>query len=198
MPGGVFSAVLAVMAVIFVLGFFLDTFEIIFIVVPITAPALIKLGVDPIWLGVMIGVNLQASFLTPPFGFALFYLRSVAPHEDYDDRLTRKKIAKVTTGQIYWGAVPFVVIQVVMVGLVIAFPGMVTSSIDKPVSKEAIESIQLETEPGGYGEQEGEKAQEGEEGADADADGKPSGEAREDDLAAELQREMAAEKKKGK
>jgi hypothetical protein len=143
-------------------------------------------------------VNMQTSFMHPPFGFALFYLRSVAPHEDYEDRLTRKKIDKITTGQIYWGAVPFVVIQVVMVGLVIAFPGMVTSSIDKPVSKEAIESIQLETEPGGYGEQEGEKVQEGEEDAEAEADGKPSGEDKEDDLAAELQREMAAEKKKGK
>ena len=113
MPGGVFSAVLAVMAVIFVLGFFLDTFEIIFIVVPIAAPALIKLGVDPIWLGVMIGMNLQTSFLTPPFGFALFYLRGVA------GKLLR-------TVDIYRGVVPFVALQVLGMALVWLTPGMAT------------------------------------------------------------------------
>jgi len=113
MPGGVFSAVLAVMLVIFVLGFFLDTFEIIFIVVPIAAPALIKLGVDPIWLGVMIGVNLQTSFLTPPFGFALFYLRGVA------GKLLR-------TIDIYKGVVPFVALQVLGMALLWLVPGMAT------------------------------------------------------------------------
>jgi tripartite ATP-independent transporter DctM subunit len=114
LPGGVFMAVLAVMVVIFVLGFFLDTFEIIFIVVPITAPALIKLGVDPIWLGVMIGMNLQASFLTPPFGFALFYLRGVAS-------------TLVRTVDIYKGVVPFVALQLVGITLVALAPGMATS-----------------------------------------------------------------------
>jgi len=114
LPGGIFMAVLAVMIVIFVLGFFLDTFEIIFIVVPITAPALIKLGVDPIWLGVMIGVNLQASFLTPPFGFALFYLRGVAS-------------ALVRTVDIYKGVVPFVGLQLVGITLVALFPNLATS-----------------------------------------------------------------------
>jgi TRAP-type mannitol/chloroaromatic compound transport system permease large subunit len=113
MPGGVFSAVLAVMAVIFVLGFFLDTFEIIFIVVPIAAPALIKLGVDPIWLGVMIGMNLQTSFLTPPFGFALFYLRGVA------GKLLR-------TADIYRGVLPFVALQVFGMALVWLTPSMAT------------------------------------------------------------------------
>jgi tripartite ATP-independent transporter DctM subunit len=113
MPGGVFTAVLAVMLVIFVLGFFLDTFEIIFIVVPIAAPALIKLGVDPVWLGVMIGVNLQTSFLTPPFGFALFYLRGVA------GKLLR-------TAEIYRGVVPFVVLQVIGLAVVWAAPGLAT------------------------------------------------------------------------
>nr|MCU0955669.1 TRAP transporter large permease subunit [Hyphomicrobium sp.] len=106
-------AVLAVMLVIFVLGFFLDTFEIIFIVVPIAAPALIKLGVDPIWLGVMIGVNLQTSFLTPPFGFALFYLRGVA------GKLLR-------TAEIYRGVVPFVVLQVIGLTLLWMAPGLAT------------------------------------------------------------------------
>jgi tripartite ATP-independent transporter DctM subunit len=114
LPGGIFMAVLAVMIVIFVLGFFLDTFEIIFIVVPITAPALIKLGVDPIWLGVMIGVNLQASFLTPPFGFALFYLRGAAS-------------ALVRTVDIYKGVVPFVGLQLVGITLVALFPNLATS-----------------------------------------------------------------------
>ena len=109
LPGGTFSAVLAVMLVIFFLGFFLDTFEIIFVVVPIAAPALIKLGVDPVWLGVMIGVNLQTSFLTPPFGFALFYLRGVAG-----------KMLK--TIEIYQGVVPFVALQVLGLGLLWALP----------------------------------------------------------------------------
>jgi hypothetical protein len=102
------------MAVIFVLGFFLDTFEIIFIVVPIAAPALIKLGVDPLWLGVMIGVNLQTSFLTPPFGFALFYLRGVA------GRLVR-------TVDIYKGVFPFVALQVLGLAILWAIPQMATS-----------------------------------------------------------------------
>jgi len=107
-----------------VLGFFLDTFEIIFIVVPIAAPALIKLGVDPIWLGVMIGVNLQASFLTPPFGFALFYLRGVAG-----------KVLR--TVDIYRGAVPFVALQVVGMGLVWAIPSMATYLPDTLFGHEA-------------------------------------------------------------
>ena len=163
LPGGQLGFLIVVNILVFVLAFFLDFFELAFIIIPLLGPVAEKMGIDLVWFGVLMAVNMQTSFMHPPFGFALFYLRSVAPHEDYEDRLTRKKIAKVTTGQIYWGAVPFVVIQVVMVSLVIAFPGMVTSSIDKPVSKEAIESIQLETEPGGYGEQEGEKAQDGEE-----------------------------------
>ena len=124
MPGGTFAAVLAVMALIFVLGFFLDTFEIIFIVVPIAAPALIKLGVDPIWLGVMIGVNLQTSFLTPPFGFALFYLRGVA------QKLVR-------TAEIYRGVIPFVALQLVGVALLWLAPGMATRLPDRLFAQEA-------------------------------------------------------------
>jgi hypothetical protein len=91
----------------------------------------IKLGIDPVWFGVLLAVNMQTSFMHPPFGFALFYLRSVAPHEDHTDRVTKKPIAKVTTGQIYWGAVPFVLIQVVMVGLIIAFPNLVSGGLAK-------------------------------------------------------------------
>ena len=110
---------------VFVLAFFLDFFELAFIIVPLLAPAADKLGIDLIWFGVLLGVNMQTSFMHPPFGFALFYLRSVAARVPYLDRITGKQIAPITTGQIYWGAVPFVIIQVVMVGLTIAFPQMV-------------------------------------------------------------------------
>jgi tripartite ATP-independent transporter DctM subunit len=113
MPGGATGAMITVMVIMFVLGFILDTFEIIFIVLPITAPTLLLLGVDPIWLGVMVGVNLQTSFLTPPFGFSLFYLRGVAPNS-------------VSTGQIYRGVVPFVFLQIIAIALLFIFPGLVT------------------------------------------------------------------------
>jgi tripartite ATP-independent transporter DctM subunit len=113
LPGGVVGAVIVVMAIMFLLGFILDTFEIIFIVIPITAPILLDLGVDPVWLGVLVGMNLQTSFLTPPFGFALFYLRGVAPDN-------------VTTGMIYRGAIPFVLLQVVALALMFLVPGLAT------------------------------------------------------------------------
>jgi hypothetical protein len=93
LPGGAIGAMIVVMLIMFVLGFILDTFEIIFIVIPITAPVLLLLGLDPVWVGVMVGVNLQTSFLTPPFGFSLFYLRGVAPN-------------RISTGMIYRGAIP--------------------------------------------------------------------------------------------
>ncbi len=112
MPGGAMGAMIVVMIIMFVLGFILDTFEIIFIVLPITAPTLLLLGIDPVWLGVMIGVNLQTSFLTPPFGFSLFYLRGVAPNS-------------VSTGMIYKGAIPFVALQVFAIALLFIFPGLV-------------------------------------------------------------------------
>lgn len=112
-PGGVVGAMATVMAVMFVLGFFLDFIEITFVVVPLVAPALLAHGVSPVWLGVMMAVNLQTSFLTPPFGFALFYLRGVAPPE-------------MTTGQIYRGAIPFIMIQVLTLLLLALFPGLAT------------------------------------------------------------------------
>ncbi len=113
MPGGAFGAMFVVMALMFLLGFFLDFIEIVFVVVPIVGPVLLMMGLDPIWLGVMIAVNLQTSFLTPPFGFALFYLRGVAPPE-------------IKTTDIYVGIAPFVVIQLVGLGLVGAFPALAT------------------------------------------------------------------------
>jgi TRAP-type mannitol/chloroaromatic compound transport system permease large subunit len=126
LPGGPLGFLIFVNIFVFFLAFFLDFFEIAFIVVPLLAPAAERLGIDLIWFGVILGVNMQTSFMHPPFGFALFYLRSVAARESYIDRVTGKRMEPVTTGQIYWGAVPFVVIQVIMVILVIAFPSMVT------------------------------------------------------------------------
>jgi len=125
LPGGQIGFLVFVNAFVFVLAFFLDFFELAFIVIPLLGPAAEKLGIDLIWFGVILGVNMQTSFMHPPFGFALFYLRSVAPKEPYADRLTGKQMPGVTTGQIYWGAVPFVIIQVIAVGMVIAFPAMV-------------------------------------------------------------------------
>jgi TRAP-type mannitol/chloroaromatic compound transport system permease large subunit len=125
LPGGETGFLIGVNLLVFVLAFFLDFFELAFIIVPLLAPAADKLGIDLIWFGVLLGVNMQTSFMHPPFGFALFYLRSVAARVPYLDRITGKQIAPVTTGQIYWGAVPFVLIQVIMIGLTIAFPQMV-------------------------------------------------------------------------
>ncbi len=114
LPGGVFSAMLLTMALMFVLGFFLDFIEIVFVVVPIVGPAiLMNEGISPVWFAIMIAVNIQTSFLTPPFGFALFYLRGVAPES-------------VKTTDIYRGVAPFVVMQLVMLGILAAFPAMAT------------------------------------------------------------------------
>jgi GntP family gluconate:H+ symporter len=131
LPGGQLGFLIVVNILVFVLAFFLDFFELSFIIVPLIGPVAIKLGIDPVWFGVLLAVNMQTSFMHPPFGFALFYLRSVAPTEDYKDRLTGQHVAKVTTGQIYWGAVPFVVIQIIMVALIIAFPGIVSRDTGK-------------------------------------------------------------------
>lgn len=113
-PGGVWGAFALVMLVMFILGFFLDFIEITFVVVPLVAPPLLAAGIDPIWLGVVMALNLQTSFLTPPFGFALFYLRGVAPPE-------------VSTPQIYRGVLPFIGIQIFVIGLVIFIPKIATA-----------------------------------------------------------------------
>ena len=151
LPGGQIGFLIFVNAFVFVLAFFLDFFELAFIVIPLLGPAAEHLGIDLIWFGVILGVNMQTSFMHPPFGFALFYLRSVAPRESFIDRVTGKRTDGVTTGQIYWGAVPFVVIQVIMVLLVILFPAMVmhykgaASTIDP--NKVKIEIPQIELPP---------------------------------------------------
>jgi hypothetical protein len=125
MPGGETGFLITVNLLVFFLAFFLDFFELAFIIVPLLAPAANALGIDLIWFGVLLGINMQTSFMHPPFGFALFYLRSVAAKVPYLDRVTGKLTDPVTTGQIYWGAVPFVGIQIVMVALTITFPQMV-------------------------------------------------------------------------
>jgi GntP family gluconate:H+ symporter len=130
-PGGQMGFLIVVNILIFFLAFFLDFFELSFIVVPLIGPVADKLGIDLIWFGVLLGVNMQTSFMHPPFGFALFFLRSVAPARAYTDKLTKKLIQPVTTMQIYWGAIPFVIIQIIMVGMIIAFPGIVSSGLDK-------------------------------------------------------------------
>ena len=146
LPGGQIGFLIVVNLLVFFLAFFLDFFELAFIVIPLLGPVADKLGIDLVWFGVLMAVNMQTSFMHPPFGFALFYLRSVAPHSEYVDRLTKKTIAPVTTTQIYWGAVPFVIIQIIMVGLLIAFPNLVTGGIDNAV-KVDVQSIQLEAPP---------------------------------------------------
>ncbi len=148
LPGGVIGFLIVVNLLVFVLAFFLDFFELSFIIVPLLGPVAEKLGIDLIWFGVLLGVNMQTSFMHPPFGFALFYLRSVAPTVDYKDKVTGKKTARVTTGQIYWGAVPFVMIQIIMVILVISFPGMV---IGKPPEAVKIDPSNFKIEMPDFG-----------------------------------------------
>jgi tripartite ATP-independent transporter DctM subunit len=129
LPGGVIGFLIAVNLLVFLLAFFLDFFELAFILVPLLAPVAEKLGIDLVWFGVLLAVNMQTSFMHPPFGFALFYLRGVAPKSDYVDRVTGRTIRGVTTTQIYWGAVPFIAIQLLMVATIIAYPDIV--SIEK-------------------------------------------------------------------
>ena len=141
MPGGAWGFLIVVNLLVFILGMFIDFFEIAFIVIPLLAPVAEKIlpGLFPgmtadvamIWFGVMLAMNLQTSFLTPPFGFALFYLRSVAPKKDYTDRVTGKLIPAVTTGQIYKGSIAFIIMQLIMVGCIMAFPNLVSGNIDK-------------------------------------------------------------------
>jgi tripartite ATP-independent transporter DctM subunit len=145
LPGGQLGFLIVVNLLVFFLAFFLDFFELSFIVVPLIGPVADKLGIDLIWFGVLLGVNMQTSFMHPPFGYALFYLRSVAPIKPYIDRLTKKEVQPVTTMQIYWGAVPFVLIQVVMVGLIIFFPGIVTGGLDKE-EKIDLDKVQMQME----------------------------------------------------
>jgi len=142
LPGGQIGFLIVVNLLSFVLAFFLDFFELAFIVIPLLGPVAEKLGINLIWFGVLLGVNMQTSFMHPPFGFALFYLRSVAPDREFIDKITGKLTKGVTTAQIYWGAIPFVVIQLIMVSLVILFPQMVLHSLE--TTNVDINKIQIE------------------------------------------------------
>lgn len=147
LPGGQIGFLIFVNAVVFVLGFFLDFFEIAFILIPLLAPIADKLGIDLIWFGIMIAINLQTSFLTPPFGFALFYLRSVAPVSAYVDRVTKKRIDGIRTTDIYRGSVVFVLIQLTLLGLLMAFPQLVTGNLDAKVDVD-LDTIQIAPQEG--------------------------------------------------
>lgn len=139
LPGGELGFLLFVSVLTFLLAFFLDFFELAFILVPLLAPVADSMGIDLIWFGVLLAVNMQTSFMHPPFGFSLFYLRSVAPKEDYIDKPTGKKIARVKTSEIYLGSIPFIVIQLFMVGLVLFVPSLVTHY------KDALVEVDLST-----------------------------------------------------
>jgi TRAP-type mannitol/chloroaromatic compound transport system permease large subunit len=152
LPGGALGFLIVVNILVFILGCFIDFFEIAFIVIPMLAPVAEKLlpallpgvPVDAvmIWFGVIIAINLQTSFLTPPFGFALFYLRSVAAKNDYKDRITGAHIPAVTTAQIYKGSIAFIVLQLIMVAAIVAFPNLVTGGIEEGVKIDAEKAIQ--------------------------------------------------------
>jgi len=208
LPGGQLGFLILVNVLIFLLGMFIDFFEIAFIVLPLLAPVAEKLDINLIWFGVLVAMNLQTSFLTPPFGFALFYLRSVAPRVPYLDNTTGKTIAPVTTPQIYAGSIAFIVLQLIMVTAIIFNPQLVIGGLDKQQAVD-LDTLQIEATPSDYGDQpaEGEKPAEagleaekpapdaaapGEEKADAQAGGK------EEDPTAALLEEMAKEKAAGK
>jgi TRAP-type mannitol/chloroaromatic compound transport system permease large subunit len=154
MPGGAMGFLIVVNILIFILGCFIDFFEIAFIVVPILAPVADKIlpgllppGTPPemtlIWFGIIIAMNLQTSFLTPPFGFALFYLRSVAAKTDYIDHITKERIPAVQTSEIYKGSIAYICLQVIMVVAVIAFPSLVIGGIEKTVEIDADKALQM-------------------------------------------------------
>jgi TRAP-type mannitol/chloroaromatic compound transport system permease large subunit len=157
MPGGALGFLIVVNILVFILGCFIDFFEIAFIVIPMLAPVAEKLlpsllpgvPVDAvmIWFGVLIAMNMQTSFLTPPFGFALFYLRSVAAKSDYKDRVTGQTIPAVTTAQIYKGSIAFIALQIIMVAVIIAFPHLVVGGIDAGPKIDADKALQEMVKP---------------------------------------------------
>ena len=161
LPGGEIGFLVVVNLLVFILGMFIDFFEIAFIVVPILAPVAENMGIDLIWFGILLALNMQTSFLTPPFGFALFYLRSVAARKDYDDRITGQRIPAVTTTQIYKGSIAFIVLQMIMVAVILFNPHLVTGQLGtaakvdadaafeqlRGLSREAIEATGTTTVP---------------------------------------------------
>ncbi|GAA6143626.1 TRAP transporter large permease subunit [Hydrogenophaga sp. 5NK40-0174] len=183
LPGGQIGFLIVVNLLVFVLGMFIDFFEIAFIVIPMLAPVAEKMGIDLVWFGVLVAMNMQTSFLTPPFGFALFYLRSVAARSDYTDEVTGKRIPAVTTGQIYKGAVAFIVLQLIMVTVILFDPSIVTGGIENKVKlDDAAVLDQLEALPDvDYGDADDPFAAPDEPGADLEA---PSVESEDDPMKA--------------
>ncbi|HJT14698.1 MAG TPA: TRAP transporter large permease subunit, partial [Dongiaceae bacterium] len=152
LPGGEWGFLVAVNILVFVLGCFIDFFEIAFIVIPLLAPVAAKFGIDLVWFGVILGVNMQTSFLTPPFGFALFYMRSVAPAAAWFDKVSKRTIAGVSTVQIYRGAVAFIILQAIMIVVVLLFPRLSIPDAGPAVDPSTIE---IELPPlGGEGQPE--------------------------------------------
>ncbi|MDP3834777.1 MAG: TRAP transporter large permease subunit [Hydrogenophaga sp.] len=170
MPGGQMGFLLVVNLLVFVLGMFIDFVEIAFIVIPLLAPVADKMGIDLIWFGVILAMNLQTSFLTPPFGFALFYLRSVAARSDYTDHVTKQRIPAVTTLQIYKGSIAFIILQLIMVMVVVLNPTLVTGNLAAKVEVNDAEvsdmlrnmpGLEEEQQPEAEAEPEAEPAEEG-------------------------------------
>jgi TRAP-type mannitol/chloroaromatic compound transport system permease large subunit len=152
LPGGEWGFLIAVNILVFILGCFIDFFEIAFIVIPLLAPVAVKFGIDLVWFGVILGVNMQTSFLTPPFGFALFYMRSVAPAAAWFDKVSKRTIAGVSTVQIYRGAVAFIILQGIMIVVVLSFPRLSIPDAGPAVDPSTIE---IELPPlGGEGQPE--------------------------------------------
>ncbi|MCO5731845.1 TRAP transporter large permease subunit [Rhizobium sp. SSA_523] len=143
LPGGEFGFLFVVTIIVFILGCFLDFFEIAFIMVPLLAPVADKLGIDLVWFGIILGINLQTSFLTPPFGFSLFFLRSIAPVGNWVDKVTGKTMPPVKTTEIYRGVFPYIVIQFIMIMVVIFFPGLVLHYKEEHPKAPADVQIQL-------------------------------------------------------
>jgi TRAP-type mannitol/chloroaromatic compound transport system permease large subunit len=199
LPGGQLGFLIFVNALVFVLGMFIDFFEIAFIVIPLLAPVAEKMGIDLIWFGIIIAMNLQTSFLTPPFGFALFYLRSVAARNDYTDHITKQRIPAVTTAQIYKGSIAFIILQLLMVAAIIAYPGMVTDSLgEKTKVDESAVTDMLNNMPGMEDTDSGQEASQEGMGAEpaAEGDAAPAEEAAAEDDPAKALMDAVKEDKK--
>ena len=147
-PGGELGFVLFVSLLVFVLGFFIDFFEIAFILMPLIGPVAVSMDINMIWFLVLVGLNMSMSFLTPPFGFALFYLRSVAPKQDYKDEITGNLVKGMRTQEIYKGAIPFILIMLLSLSLVIIFPEIVTYNLDAPLDVD-LNTIDIQLDTGG-------------------------------------------------
>ncbi|MDZ4161084.1 MAG: TRAP transporter large permease subunit [Burkholderiales bacterium] len=177
LPGGQIGFLVFVNLLVFILGMFIDFFEIAFIVIPLLAPVADKLGIDLIWFGIIIAMNLQTSFLTPPFGFALFYLRSVASRSDYTDHITKARIKAVSTAQIYKGSIAFIFLQLIMVAVIVMNPTIVTGHVEKAVQMDDATVRGLLNDASteeGYGGPEGYPEDDAAEGEKTGDDGMPT------------------------